>query len=127
MVAGQQRTLGELELVSAKVDTRYSLAAKIFGWSEAEFWQNWYLGYKTHFKDKIDKKMVRLAGVWGPEVRPFAKGDLIGKVDPDIIIESRVVAEATLESSINRIGDSVIVEIAVGAGRFIGEQRWQGR
>jgi Tfp pilus assembly protein PilE len=39
----------------------------------------------------------------------------------------RVVAEATLESSINRIGDSVIVEIAVGAGRFVGEQRWQGR
>lgn len=94
IVSGQARTLGELELVSAKVDTRYSLAAKIFGWSEAEFWQNWYHGYKIHFKDKIDKKMVRLAGVWGPEVRPFKKDDLIGKVDPDIIIESRVVAEA---------------------------------
>ncbi len=31
------RTLGELELMSAKVDTRYSLAAKIFGWSEKKF------------------------------------------------------------------------------------------
>jgi type II secretory pathway pseudopilin PulG len=39
----------------------------------------------------------------------------------------RVVAEATLVSSSDRIGDSVIVEIAVGAGRFVGEQRWQGR
>jgi Tfp pilus assembly protein PilE len=39
----------------------------------------------------------------------------------------RVVAEATLESSSDRIGDSVIVEVAVGAGRFVGEQRWQGR
>jgi Tfp pilus assembly protein PilE len=39
----------------------------------------------------------------------------------------RVVCNATLESSISRIGDSVIVEIAVGAGRFSGEQRWQGR
>jgi len=94
MVSRQARTLGELELVSAKVDTRYSLAAKIFGWSEAEFWQWWYLGYKTHFKDKIDKKMVRIAGVWGPEVRPYKKGDLIGLADPDIIIESRIVAEA---------------------------------
>ena len=46
---------------------------------------------------------------------------------PQLEAVRRVVAEATLESSINRIGDSVIVEIAVGAGRFIGEQRWQGR
>jgi Tfp pilus assembly protein PilE len=39
----------------------------------------------------------------------------------------RVVAEATLESSSDRFSDSVIVEIAVGAGRFVGEQQWQGR
>lgn len=94
IVSKQARTLGELELVSAKVDTRYSLAAKVFGWSEAEFWQRWYWGYKTHFKEKIDEKMVRIAGVWGPEVRPFKKDDLIGYADPDIIIESRIVAEA---------------------------------
>jgi hypothetical protein len=46
---------------------------------------------------------------------------------PQLEAVRRVVAEATLESSSDRIGDSVIVEIAVGAGRFIGEQRWQGR
>lgn len=94
IVSEKSRTLGELELVSAKVDTRYSLAAKIFGWSEAEFWQGWYQGYKKHFKGKIDKKMVRIAGVWGPEVRPFKREDLIGIADPDIIIESKIVAEA---------------------------------
>ena len=47
--------------------------------------------------------------------------------DLQLVAVRRVVAEATLESSINRIGDWVIVEIAVGAGRFVGEQRWQGR
>ena len=94
IVSKQARTLGELEMVSAKVDTRYSLSAKIFGWSEAEFWQKWYLLYKTHFKDKIDKKMIRLAGVWGPEVRPLKKDNLIAEVDPDIIIESKIIAEA---------------------------------
>jgi len=94
IISKQQRTLGELELVSAKVDTRYSLAAKIFGWSEAEFWMMWYQGYKEHFKGKIDKKMVRIAGVWGPEVRPFKREDIIGNADPDIIIESKVVSEA---------------------------------
>jgi hypothetical protein len=94
IVSSQARTLGELELVSAKVDTRYSLAAKIFGWSEVEFWQNWYQGYKDHFHAKIDKKFVRLAGVWGPEVRPFKRDDLVGEVDPDIIVKSKVLAEA---------------------------------
>jgi len=94
IISKQARTLGELELVSAKVDTRYSLAAKIFGWSEAEFWQRWYQGYKEHFKDKIDKKMVRIAGIYGPEVRPFKKDDLVGLTDPDIIIESKIVSEA---------------------------------
>ena len=94
IVSKQARTLGELELVSAKVDTRYSLAAKVFGWSEAEFWQKWYQGYKDHFHEKIDKKIVRITGVWGPEVRKFKKDDLVGRADPDIIIESKVVSEA---------------------------------
>jgi hypothetical protein len=94
IVSKQARTLGELELVTAKVDTRYSLSAKIFGWSEAEFWQKWYLLYKTHFKDKIDEKMIRLAGVWGPEVRKFKRDNLIAEVDPDILIESKIIAEA---------------------------------
>lgn len=94
IVSRQARTLGELELVSAKVDTRYSLAAKIFGWSEAEFWGRWYLLYKTHFKERIDKKMIRLAGVWGPEVRSLNRENIIAIVDPDIIIESRIIAEA---------------------------------
>jgi len=38
--------------------------------------------------------MVRIAGVWGPEVRPFKREDIIGNADPDIIIESKVVSEA---------------------------------
>jgi hypothetical protein len=94
IVSKQARTLGELDLVSAKVDTRYSLSAKIFGWSDAEFWAKWYLLYKTHFKDKIDKKMIRLAGVWGPEVRELKHDNLIAEVDPDIIIESKIISEA---------------------------------
>src|SRR3990167_11372046 len=37
----QNRTLGELELVSSKVDTRYSMSAKLYGISEAKFWRQW--------------------------------------------------------------------------------------
>ena len=87
------RTLGELELVSSKVDTRYSLAAKVFGWSEKEFWARWYQLYKTHFKDKIDEKIIRLTGVWGPEFRPLKKKDIIGGTDPDVDIESKNISE----------------------------------
>ena len=94
IVSKQARTLGELELVTAKVDTRYSLASKIFGWSEAEFWGNWYFGYKKYFKDKIDKKMIRIAGVFGPEVRKLTRENLIGQADPDVKIESKIIAEA---------------------------------
>lgn len=94
VISKQARTLGELELISAKVDTRYSLASKIFGWSEAEFWANWYQGYKKHFKDKIDKKMVRIAGVFGPEVRKLTRENLIGQADPDVKIESKIIAES---------------------------------
>ena len=101
IVSKQQRTLGELQLVSAKVDTRYSLTAKIFGWSEQEFWRNWYFLYKTYFKSKLDKKMVRLAGVWGPEVRPLTHENLIAKVDPDVIVESKILAEAKRQQARN--------------------------
>jgi hypothetical protein len=94
IVSKQARTLGELELVTAKVDTRYSLASKIFGWSEAEFWGNWYSAYKKFFKDKIDKKMIRIAGVFGPEVRKLTRENLIGTADPDVKIESKIIAEA---------------------------------
>jgi hypothetical protein len=62
-----------------------------------------------------------------PEVAGIEPEDEAVLSDLQLEAVRRVVAEATLESSSDRIGDSVIVEIAVGAGRFIGEQRWQGR
>jgi hypothetical protein len=94
IISKQQRTLGELNLVSAKVDTRYSLAAKIFGFSEKIFWEKWYGLYKRHFKDGIDKKIIRLVGVWGPKFKKLAQKDLILNIDPDIKIESKIMAEA---------------------------------
>lgn len=93
-LSGKNRTLGELELVSAKVDTRYSLSAKIFGWSERRFWEKWYWLYKNHFKDGIDEKVIRLAGLWGGEFRALTRENIITKIDPDIKIESRQVTDS---------------------------------
>lgn len=90
----RQRTLGELNLVSSKVDTRYSMSAKIFGWSEKRFWQQWYTQYKLHFKDKIDEKIIRIAGSSAPSWRPLTRENIIMEKDPDVKIESRVISEA---------------------------------
>lgn len=90
----KRRTLGELELIDANVDTRYSLAARIFGWSEKRFWQEWYLSYKEYFADKIDEKSVRINGATGPSWKKLTRENIIATVDPDVRIESKVVADA---------------------------------
>jgi len=90
----QERTLGELQLVSSKVDTRYSMNAKVYGWSERRFWQQWYRMYKIHFKDKIDEKIIRIQGALAPLWRPLTRENIIAEVDPDVKIESRVISEA---------------------------------
>lgn len=91
--SNQQRTLGEIELVASKVDTRYSMNAKVYGWSEAAFWRRWYMQYKKHFKDKIDKKIVRISGPLAPIFKPLKRDNIISEVDPDVSIESTVISE----------------------------------
>ena len=90
----EKRTATELNLQSTKVDTRYSLTAKIWGWSEKRFWRmGWYDLYKTHFKDRIDEKVVRITGAMGAKWRKLTRDNIIASVDPDIKIESRVLSE----------------------------------
>lgn len=90
----QQRTLGELNLVSSKVDTRYSMNAKIFGWSDRSFWLQWYRQYKIHFKDEIDEKVVRIQGALAPMWRKLTRDNIISRIDPDARIESKTIADA---------------------------------
>lgn len=90
----QDRTLGELNLIASKVDTRYSLAAKIFGWSEKDFWGQWYSMYDENFADDIDEKILRVVGAFGSKWRPLERGDIISNIAPDIDIESKVLSRA---------------------------------
>ena len=91
----KDRPLGETNLIASRVDTRYSLAAKVFGWSERAFWQHWYRLYKDNFKDNIDEKVLRLEGLFGAKWRPLTRENIITeKVDPDVTIESKVVNRA---------------------------------
>ena len=94
MQSEQSRTLGEINIIASKVDTRYSLAAKVFGWSEKRFWRQWYQLYKRHFKEDIDDKVLRIVGAFGPKWRPLTRENIIAKIDPDVTIESQVVSRA---------------------------------
>lgn len=94
MQSQQQRTLGENNLVETNSDTRYSLAAKIFGWSERDFWKHWYAMYDENFEADIDKKVLRIVGAFGAKWRPLGRGDIIAKIAPDIKIESVALSRA---------------------------------
>lgn len=92
-IEDSKRTASEITLVSSKIDARYSLSASVFGWSEKEFWRQWYNLYKKHFK-KLDEKTIRLTGVLGSPNRPITRKDIVAHKDYDVVIESRVVSEA---------------------------------
>lgn len=93
-VSEEKRTLGELNLVASKVDTRYSLSAKIFGWSEKDFWGQWYSMYDENFAEDIDEKILRTVGAFGAKWRPLERGEIVANIAPDISIESRILSRA---------------------------------
>ncbi|MFA7287056.1 MAG: hypothetical protein WC052_05335 [Patescibacteria group bacterium] len=87
-----QRTATEIAEAARGGDARYSLAAKIFGWSEKQFWKMVYQLYKTHFT-AIDEKMIRIIGPNGPKWQKFTADDLLFDEDPDITIVSKSLSE----------------------------------
>lgn len=90
----QRRTATEQNLVAAKVDTRYSLSAKIFGWSEKRFWLQYIKLYKKHFTSKIDEKQIRTRGAMGSHWTSIKREDIVGEADFDVDIESKAVSDA---------------------------------
>lgn len=89
-----RRTASEVNLVASKVDTRYSLSAKVFGWSEKDFWLQWMKLYKKHLDAKIDEKQIRVRGAMAAGWNVITRKDLIGNADFDVDIESKAVSDA---------------------------------
>jgi len=100
-----KRAATELKLVDQGVDARYSLSAKVFGWSERRFWRQWYNLYKKHFTDKIDEKVLRVVGGLGNKYRKLSKEDITSKLDFDIKVESTVVSSAKQAEELQKIGN----------------------
>jgi len=94
MQSDKDRPLGETNLLQANVSTRYSLSAKVLGWSEKRFWRQWYRLYKDNFEDKIDEKVLRIEGAFGPKWRTLTRENIISSIDPDVTIESQILSRA---------------------------------
>lgn len=94
VMPSQQRTLGELNMVSQSSSARYSLTSRVFGWSEKGYWRLWYGLYKRHFDEYIDQKIIRLVGSSTPKVRTLTRENIISPIDPDVKIVSKVESEA---------------------------------
>lgn len=105
------RTLGEQELANQGGDKRFGMSAKIFGWSEKEFWLLWYVCYKKFFKNDIDTKVVRIQGALAPIWRELTKENIISSVDPDVKIESKIISEAKRQAKV--AGFSSFVALAL--------------
>lgn len=120
-VSQKQRTLGELQLVSSKVDTRYSLSAKVFGWSEKRFWQMWYDQYKSNLKSTIDEKLIRIVGAFGAKPRKLTRENIIMSTDPDVVVKSAYLSEAERkqrQQELERVGGVIMQDPSAGRRYF---------
>ena len=94
IISQKNKTATELNLANQNVDTRYSLSAKIFGWSERRFWEQWYHLYKKFFLSGIDEKIIRITGILGASWRPLTRENIIMETDPDVQVTSKVLSDA---------------------------------
>jgi len=94
VLSEQQRTLGELKMVSESSKTRYSLALKSIASGDKDFWNLWYLSYKVFFNDGLGEKVIRIAGSTR-SFKKITKKDITCKVDPDVKITSKALSEAS--------------------------------
>lgn len=93
-VSSGSPTATEVNKASSGSDVRYSLSAKIFGWSERRFWRQWYFLYKTFFAKDIDEKVIRITGAGSNKWRKLLHDNIISHIDPDVEVESKVLSDA---------------------------------
>jgi hypothetical protein len=110
-ISRAKRSATEVSGAMKRVDTRYALSAKIFGWSEQEFWRQWFNMYKVYFDEKIGEKIMRLTSPLGYEWKPIQKDDIDLNYDPDIKIQSKEVSEAKRMNNL-QIYSNLLMQLA---------------
>jgi hypothetical protein len=92
----KKATLGQVQLQQAKMDARYSLAIKIWGWSEAARWRRWYEMYEDKFPGGVASKVLRVEGASGREYKKVKREEILvsHELGPHIDIETKSLSEA---------------------------------
>lgn len=93
MIFNQKRSATEVAEAANNTNTRYSLTAALFSQSEQNAAYMWLDQYKRNFK-KIDEKIIRIMGGFGPKPVPITHDTFKFKQDPDVRIASKVVSLA---------------------------------
>lgn len=89
VMAAQNRTLGENEMVQANANLRFLLGSRINSWGEKQFWKLWIRSYRANMSAS-DKKITRINGSFGYNFSTFLLKDFITSEDPDIVITSKL-------------------------------------
>ena len=94
------QTLGESQIQISAGNQRHSLTAKIFGWSEKNFWKHWYFSYDENFAEELGEKIATIQGAFHPEYIPIKRSSIItgNTLGPGIGIESKMLSEAKKRS-----------------------------
>jgi len=79
---------------ATSVDSNNSFSRLNVMSGDKDYWRQWYMLYKRHFKEGISEKSIRLAGLKNGEFRKLTRENIITKVDPDIRIESKILTDA---------------------------------
>lgn len=93
MTPDNSRSATEIATQRMGVDRRYSLSAKILGWSEKQFYEQWYRCYDKFFPEGTGEKVIRLIGELGTTFQSLKRTDFMDKKQPEVYIESSVMSE----------------------------------
>jgi hypothetical protein len=94
----QSRSANETVRVFNAGEERITVGAKIFGWSERDFWKFVLKSYQKYFT-KAQKKFIRIEGAFGPKFQEVTGDDFKFAEDPDIFIESKNMSQAKDEQA----------------------------
>jgi hypothetical protein len=104
MTPDKSRSATELATQRMNIDKRYSLSAKIFGWSEREFWEQWYRCYDYYFAD-AKPKIIRVEGPIDMLFDELVRSDFICKDAPEFRVESAVMSEIERQQKLQNLSN----------------------
>ena len=117
------RSANEVVRVFNAAEERISTSAKVFGWSEREFWNSW-LKNSSHYMTSLHEKWVRIDGPFGPKFKSYSGDDFGFEEDPDIVIESKTLNDAKSQDAKS---DAVAFTNLIAQDQSVNRRYWNKR